>query len=604
MENLLIDANHQDVSSLSNFDKIRQQHIKLNALIDFSKKNLTGTVDISFKVLDKEERRVILDSKALLISSVKDSKTGKDLKWSLYSEENPDKDTLGTPLVILLNEEMVDSEFILTIQFTSTEDSEAIQWLEPRQTLSKKYPFMFTQCEAILARTLIPCQDSPSAKVTVEANLTVEKPLIALYSGIEVGRVEGEGNLVTYQYVQKVPVPTYLIAIASGELEYGKISDRCGVWTEVGLKDKAVWEFANTEDFLKTGESYLTPYVWGVYNILVLPFAFPYGGMENPCLTFVTPALLAGDRSMTNVIAHEIAHSWTGNLVTNKDWTNFWMNEGFTTFMERKICELMFGEEMANLEACVGKDELKYAIGSFGVDHDFTRLAPDFRHIDPDDAFSTVPYEKGYTLIYFLESLVGKPNFQKIMQTYIQKYAQKSISSKDFICTYETEVKNLYGDKAESDILSKIDWDKWINTTGFPIMDITYKSSLVDDALDLANQFLESKFDPTSAKEKFKSWHTNVKLVFLAYLDSKVDCIDEKVYTNLRDVLNLHDECHNAEVKHVWYPIALKTKHDDVIPLVKKFLLSQGRMKYIRPVYYAWYPFQKEECLDFFDKNK
>ncbi len=189
-------------------------------------------------------------------------------------------------------------------------------------------------------------------------------------------------NETTFYYRQKIPVPAYLIAFACGDLEYGKISERCGVFTERGLLDKALYEFAETEKLLKTAEEYINPYVWEVYNILVLPFAFPYGGMENPCLTYVTPALLAGDRSLTNVIAHEIAHSWTGNLVTNKNWTNFWMNEGFTTFLERKISELIYGEDIANLEAVIGMVELEHNMKEWGLEHSFCSLNPDLRNVN------------------------------------------------------------------------------------------------------------------------------------------------------------------------------------------------------------------------------
>lgn len=188
-------------------------------------------------------------------------------------------------------------------------------------------------------------------------------------------------NEITYYYTQNIPVPTYLIAFACGHMEYGKISERCGIYTEKGLLEKALYEFADTEKFLKTAEDYINPYVWEVYNILVLPSPFPFGGMENPCLTFVTPSLLAGDRSLTNVIAHEIAHSWTGNLVTNKDWTNFWMNEGFTTFLERKISELINGEDLANLESQVGMIELKHDMESIGLEHTFCSLNPDLKDV-------------------------------------------------------------------------------------------------------------------------------------------------------------------------------------------------------------------------------
>jgi len=203
-----------------------------------------------------------------------------------------------------------------------------------------------------------------------------------VFSGtFDKSEINQQTNEITFYYNQKIPIPTYLIAFACGDLEYGKISERCGIYTERGLLDKALYEFAETEKFLKTAEDYINPYIWEVYNILVLPFAFPYGGMENPCLTFVTPALLAGDRSLTNVIAHEIAHSWTGNLVTNKDWTNFWMNEGFTKFFERKIIEILYGEDISNLEAAVGRVNLEHAIKSIGHEHSFTSLNPDLTNV-------------------------------------------------------------------------------------------------------------------------------------------------------------------------------------------------------------------------------
>jgi len=473
MEDHTLKANHHDVSSYSNFDKIRQDKIKINAKIDFENKKFAGNVDICFTVLDKEETRIILDTKSLEIFSVKELNSGKELKWYLY-DENADKKALGTPLVILL-EDALDENLEISIEFSAGDASDAIQWLSPEQTLNKNYPFMFTQCEAILARTLIPCQDTPSAKVTVVAKLVAKNPLRALFSGIEVSVTSLDNDLTCYEYVQNIPVPTYLIAVACGELEYGKLSERCGVWTEVGLREKAVWEFQNTEDYLKTAEAYLTPYRWTVYNILVLPFSFPYGGMENPSLTFVTPALLAGDRSMTNVIAHEIAHSWTGNLVTNKDWVNFWMNEGFTMFLERKILELMYGEDMALLDANVGKGELKHAIELFGDDHSFTCLNPEIENIDPDDAFSVVPYEKGFTFVYYLESLIGKENFQKVLIAYINKYSLKSVSHLEFRETFEENVKSLLGEKAQK-ILEEIQWDKWIKTRGFPIIDLEFSN--------------------------------------------------------------------------------------------------------------------------------
>lgn len=600
MESLILEANQNDISSYSNFDKILQKHMNIDATFDLYKQTFIGDVIITFEIIDKSEKKIILDCKCLQINKVEILESKKILQHVIYSK-NEDKEALGTPLIIFIPDDYNENTINIKIGFSANEKSAAIKFLDKSQTRNKKYPFMFTQCEAILCRTLLPCQDSPSAKVSMDVKVKVESPLTVLFSGLEKKHYI-EDNFNVFEYEQKIPIPTYLIAFAAGELEYGKLSDRCGVWTEVGLKDQAVYEFESTETYLKKAEEYLTPYRWGVYNLLVLPFAFPYGGMENPCLTFVTPALLAGDRSMANVIAHEISHSWTGNLVTNKDWANFWVNEGFTTFMERKLSELVYGEDMANLEAQVGVGEMLADIEIMGNDTTFTCLAPDYSHCDPDDGFSTVPYEKGFTFLYYLETLVGKLNFQHVMQKYVTDFALKSVDYTAFKGVFEGMVKDIYKDKAEEEVLSKIDWEKWITSKGKPIKTFEFKTKYIQEGQGMAEDFLNGKKE-ASYLETFKNWHTNVKLVFLNYLMENIKRINDTVYSNIRDTLKMHGN-YNAEVKYIWYQIALITKHDDSIPYVKEFLLTHGRMKYIRPVYFEWYRFQKEQANQFFNENK
>jgi leukotriene-A4 hydrolase len=465
---LTLQVNKEDISSFANFDKIQQTNIFLNIYeINFDLKTISAKVTIDFLILNENEQRIILDSKSILIKSVKEiseSGSSRDLSFHLY-DKNSNKDALGTPLVIELNEsKKKNSKISIEIDFTTTSQSFGLTWMDKTQTLKQEHPFMFSQFQAILARTVLPCQDTPAVKIPVQCEITCEKPLTALFAGIETGREE-KGNFITFKYKQDIPIPTYLIAFACGKLEYGKLSDRCGVWTEEGLCEKAVKEFENTEEQLQIAEKYLTPYVWGVYNILVLPFSFAYGGMENPCLTFVSNSLIAGDKSLTNVIAHEISHSWTGNLVTNKNWENFWMNEGFTTFVERKISELRYGEDMSNLENNVHFRELEIVLEQLG-DHTFSKLMPDLTDVDPDDAFSRVPYEKGFTFLYFLESLVGKDNFQKILQKWLTDFAYKSIVFQDFRNLFEQQVKTLFELSKSEEILKQIDWEAWMYTPG------------------------------------------------------------------------------------------------------------------------------------------
>ncbi len=348
-----------------------------NKCIILSKFRLEGLVRLSFKA-QAAGNKIVLDTRNLTINSVVDSLSGSALNFTI---DNSLFGALGAPLNITMNQDYQQGDTVeIVINYKTSNESLALQWYSKEMTLGKEYPFMYTQGESILGRSLIPCQDSPAAKVSINAALKVKKPLVALYSGIRTGVVESEDSY-TYLYVQKIPIPTYLIAIAAGAIESRILNDRTSVYAEKEIVDKAAWEFAETEKFIEVAEAYLTPYEWGQYNILVLPPGFPYGGMENPTLTFVTPALIAGDRSLANVIAHEISHSWTGNLVTNRNWQSFWLNEGFTVFVERKITEVIYGDDMKKLSAQVGYKDLCDDIANFGEKDSFTSLHPDIQQV-------------------------------------------------------------------------------------------------------------------------------------------------------------------------------------------------------------------------------
>lgn len=590
--------NPVDISSYANFPDIVQKHIDLDTEVDFEKQIIKFESTITLEVISQSLNHIVLDLNKIKIISIS-SEQIENLKYYLY-ENNPKKNALGTPLVITFSK-IKDKTIKLKIVSETTSESPSIKFLSKEQTYTKKYPFMFTQCEPILCRSLLPCQDSPGMKVTMNVKVKSQTGLTSLFSGIETKHYESDDKKYSiYEYEQKVPMPTYLIAFACGELEYGKLSERCGVWTEKGLVEKALYDFEKTELFLSTAEKYLTPYVWGKYNVLVLPASFPYGGMENPCLTFVTPSLLAGDQSMANVIAHEISHSWTGNLVTNKNWKNFWMNEGFTTFLERKIGELVYGEDFSLLEKQVGLGRLNAAIEQIGINHNFTSLSPDFTDCDPDDGFSTVPYEKGFTFLEFLETLIGKDKFQQTMKQYIETYQYTSVTYEDFKKTF-VECNN---DNQEA--LNKIDWEKWVTSTGFPVQSKSYNSKLIKEAEELGNEFMNNtikKENKDKIISQFKSWHTNQKIVFFDFLLKNISKINEDVYVNLRDILELHNN-YNSEVRNLWNLICLKTKHSDCVDYLKQFLQAYGRMKYIKPLYFEWYKFQPEQAGKFFEENK
>ena len=618
-----IKQNPEDISSYSNFNEILQKEVEIDVSLDFEKKQMVGKMDVKYQILSSEIPKIILDLKGPEITSIEYVQKDEDdddinmipLEYNI-DLENKYKDSLGTPLTISLenieknspeeHKKILESKtLIVRIQFITTEKCTGIQFLTKEQTYTKKYPFMFTQCEAIQCRSLFPIQDSPSVKSTYIVKTSIQSPLTFLFGGLMKTRYydsNTKNNITLFE--QNIPIPSYLVSFVAGELEYGRISDRCGVWTEVGLCKKACHEFKDAEKYIEIAEEYFDhPYEWKVYNLLVLPFSFPYGGMENPNLTFVTPALLAGDCSMSNVIGHEISHSWTGNLVTNKNWKNFWVNEGFTIFMERKLDSALLGEDMENLEAIVGNNELIADIKLLGEDSEYTKLSPDYGGNDPDDGFSTVPYEKGYQFLIFIEKLIGKDNFKEAMQRYIKKYRYKSVDYTAFKEVLEDLIREKYKKKPAKKLIAEINWDKWLNDKGIPAYKNDFVSEYLKDAEKLAEDFLNEKEDDATVLKKFKEWHTNVKLAFLNYLLDNKERINEKIAQNLKAKLNLAEE-YNAEIKYMWYLLALDKKMEEEIPNIEKFLETHGRLKYIRPVYFAWIEKDFEQAKEYFEKVK
>ena len=610
-------ANPEDVNTYSNFQEVIQKEVNLDVQIDFDNKSMFGIIKTKYEILNPSLENIILDLHGPDVSSIcliNNDLEKIDLDYYIY-DKNLDKEALGTPLVIniasLKNKFIKEYENIfnkkeitISIDFKTNEKCNGIQYLTKEQTRTKSYPFMFTQCEAILCRTLFPIQDTPSVKSIYKVKTSISTPLTFLFGGILKSHFyDSETKKKINIFEQNIPIPSYLVAFVAGELEYAKISKRCGVWAEKGLGAAAASEFVDAEKYIEIAENYFNhPYEWKVYNILVLPFSFPFGGMENPNLTFVTPALLAGDRSMSNVIGHEISHSWTGNLVTNKNWQNFWVNEGFTKFMERKLDKALLGEEMSKLESIVGNNSLISAINMYGEDSHFTSLSPDFSGIDPDDGFSTIPYEKGYQFLCYLEEKVGEENFREIMGQYIDKFKYKSVDWTDFKTVYEDFVNKKFEGRNARKILNVIDWNKWVTEKGFPTYKMEFKSKYTEEVENLINKFIK-KEKIENAKKIFKEWHTNVKLVFLEKILKNLNDFDESIILTIKKELNLVEE-YNDDIKAIWYEITLKKGMKEEIENVMNFLKTHGRLKYLKPLYFSWIKLDFQNAKNFFDENK
>jgi aminopeptidase N len=390
--------------SFSRPDEVVTTHLELDLRVDFEARQLVGSV-----ALDLENRtgarKLHLDTVALDIQRV-ELDDGSDAAWALGGEVPP----FGRPLVI----DILPDTRRVVVHYATTEGARAVQWLEPSQTEGGRHPFLYTQSQSIHARSWVPVQDVPSVRTTLRARVTVPPGLIALMSAENPTSPSDDG---VYTFDMPQAIPAYLLALAVGDLEYRAVSDRCGVFAEPPLAEAAAWEFADMERMMLAAEELYGPYRWDRYDVVVLPPSYPFGGMENPRLTFVTPILVAGDRSLVSTIAHEQAHSWSGNLVTNAVWEDFWLNEGFTTYFERRMMEHLYGRETSEMHALLGRDELLKRIEALGADSPETVLRPDPGILDPDQ-MGGMAYEKGYLFLRLLEETVGREVWDAFLRRY------------------------------------------------------------------------------------------------------------------------------------------------------------------------------------------
>ncbi|RHW23399.1 M1 family peptidase [Nocardioides immobilis] len=424
--------------------EIAVRHLDLDVTVDFDARRLTGRATFTLDRTTPGSGTLVLDSWDLEIRAVTDA-DGTALASAL-GDHDP---VLGRALTIEVG--AVDT---VVVDYSTGDDARALQWLEPAQTTGER--FLFTQSQPILARSWIPCQDTPSVRHAYHATVRVPPELLAVMSAENPTERSEDG---VYSFAMPQPVPSYLIALAVGELEFRALGDRTGIYAEPAVIDAAAWEFADTERMMQAAERLYGPYRWGRYDLLVLPPSFPYGGMENPRLTFVTPTVLAGDRSLVTLIAHELAHSWSGNLVTNATWNDLWLNEGFTVYFETRIDEELYGPDFAAMLLRLGRQDLEIELPS--LDDRDSWLETDLA--DPDDGAVSVPYEKGSLFLRLLEQAVGRARFDAFLADYFDRFAFRSIDTAGFLAHLRTELLAPAG--VSDDDLAM---EAWIHGPGIP----------------------------------------------------------------------------------------------------------------------------------------
>lgn len=591
-------ANTVDTTTLSNCGQVQPKHVHLEWTIDFSKKTLSGSVTHYFDSVEGL-KTIDFDSSALKIERAyfkgKEETTEVDVK--LHA---PHK-ALGQRVSLEVPAGCAGGEAAVTIVYSTSPGASAIQWTDAAATADKVRPYVYTQCQAIHARSLMPCMDSPGIKASYTANVQAPEWCTVLMSALGEGESTGTNGMKTYKFKQPVPTPAYLVALVGGRLASRDISKRCRVWAEPSVVEDAAFDFSETEDFLQAAESLTCPYMWTRYDVLCLPPSFPYGGMENPCLTFVTPTLLTGDKSLADVVAHEIAHSWTGNLVTNKTWNHFFLNEGWTMWLQRKIEQkIKGGKDHFNLSAESGWSHLKDDIALFGADHPFTCLVCPLGEGDPDDSFSSVPYEKGFNLLYMLECIVGSENFEAFAKEYLQRFKYSTVTSDAFRLFFleyfatplspakdSRLVKNVPKiNEAQMEKIVALDWQDLFHSPGMPKFTPLFSNPLSDAAHTLGQKWISTGSSKRTAAD-IKGWSVQQILIFLDALLEHASVWGPLSDSTLRSL----DEAYsftvstNSEIKFKWQTLCIKSEAEFIIPFVLKFMTSAGRMKFARPLY-------------------
>ncbi|CAH2221467.1 aminopeptidase B [Pelobates cultripes] len=572
----------EDVATASSYRDFRLEHMHLDLQVDMTDRKLRGSEKLKLRVL-RETGELRLDAHPCMrvLQARREGVPKQNLTW----EEKPFT-RYGSIIVLRLPETLSPgAQLEINIDY-ETNESPGVCWLEPPQTAGKKKPYMYTQGQAVLNRCFFPSFDTPSVKCTYSANIKVPEGFTAIMSA---NNWDHQGD--TFIFNMTKPIPSYLVALVVGDIVSADVGPRSRVWAEPCVIEAAKKEFNGViEEFLSVGEKLFGPYVWDRYDVLFMPPSFPFGGMENPCITFVTPCLLAGDRSLADVIIHEISHSWFGNLVTNATWGDFWLNEGFTMYAQRRITTELYGSAYSCLEAATGRALLRQHMDTSGEDHPLNKLRVKIEPagVDPDDTYNETPYEKGFCFVSYLAHLTGdQSKFDSFLRAYIDNFKFQSITANEALEFYLDFFPDLKSKGV--DTIAGLEFDCWLNTPGWPpfLPDLSPGDVLMRPAEDLAVLWSSTPLDMDAIrKEDITVWKTYQCIYFL-------DKILEKSPLPAGNVLELGrqyphiSEATNAELRLRWCQIILKNNYQTQFCKVREFLYSQGKQKYTLPLYRA-----------------
>jgi aminopeptidase N len=562
---VLTTADAVDTHSFARPLEAQVTHVALDLTVDFDSKRIggTATLDIDRKA---DAKQIVLDDNGLEIQSVTDG-SGKPLQWKVGAKDP----NIGAPLAIALNSDTRK----IAIRYKSAPNAGALLWLTPQQTAGKKAPFLFSQGESIENRSWIPTQDSPGIRQSWEATIHVPAGMTAVMSAPRSAEPITQGGESVFRFRMPHSVASYMIAIAVGDLALKSLGPRTGVWAEPATLPAAARELSDTEKMVAAAEKLYGPYRWGRYDVIVLPPSFPFGGMENPTLTFLTPTFIAGDKSLVSLVAHELAHSWSGNLATNATWNDFWLNEGMTTYAERRIVEELYGKKAADEQIALGIDAMHKAFADAGgANSPDTRLHLDTRGRHPDEALTDVAYEKGAAFLRTIEANVGRERFDAWLKGWFDRHAFQPVTSAIFLADIRANL--VKGDKA---LENKLMLDRWVYQPGVPPNMVLPPAGTFAEQ-DKAASALAAGSAPPQA---WSNWTTDERLRFLNRLPRK---LPKPRLAALEAAYGLNGTG-NMELRFAWLDLAVRNRYDPAVPSLEQFLTSQGRGKFVRPLIQA-----------------
>ena len=551
----------KDPASYADLSQGKIKHILFRIHVDFSTRTLE--IESTYQMQEPVQGSLFLDSYKIDLKGA--SAHGRELEWGFDTQD----DVLGERLHLKGLEN--DSTFTLT--FRTSPEARALQWLSADQTAGGTHPFLFSQCQAIHARSIFPCQDTPSVRFTYSAEVVVPQGLVAAMAAEQVGIDESGGyNSTVFRFRMPQPIPSYLFALAVGNLEFRELGPRTGVYAEPEVVESAAWEFAENETKIIEAEKLLGPYLWERYDLLILPPSFPYGGMENPRLTFLTPTAILGTRGQTSLITHELAHAWTGNLVTNATWQDFWLNEGWTTYAEQRITEVLEGKDITDLRAVFSEKQLIEIMQQIGMDSPLTCLKLPAER-DADSFTTSIPYFKGCFFLQECEYAVGRERFDAFIQKYMASFQFQSLTTEAFLDFLRAELPEVF---------EKVDVETWIYKPGMPDPDTWHRpqSHLYDEVRQALDNY-EQGIRPT--REQVQGWHRGQIFSFLQGLPHKIPAEDCPYFEELLELEKRND----AGYYSFFYTICVVSGYQAALPRIEQFLGEIGRMLFILRIFRA-----------------